>query len=219
MLSFRFSKTGDAVYISHIDIMRALHRTLRRMNIPLDYSQGYNPHMLLNLSQPLPLGIASVDEWATVQTDFGDPDSFVSLFNDNCPPGLFCTECRSTSQKPNIAGNVTASDYFIVCERARDFANEINNLNSKPLFITARTKAGDIQKDVSPLIFSSNADEGGIALRLAFGNTNLRIDKLSQKLNELFGLDISLSDITRTAQLIKTDRDFVTVDGYLRSVL
>lgn len=219
MLSFRFSKTGDAVYISHIDIMRALHRTLRRMNIPLDYSQGYNPHMLLNLSQPLPLGIASIDEWATVQTDFGDPISFVSLFNDNCPPGLCCTECGCTAQKPNIAGNVTASDYFIVSERARDFVNEINDLNKNPLFITARTKAGDIQKDVSPLIFSSKVDEGGIALRLAFGNINLRIDKLSQKLNELLELDIALSDITRTAQLIKTDEGFVNVGGYLKSVL
>lgn len=219
MLNFRFSKTGDAVYVSHIDIMRALHRTLRRMNIPLDYSKGYNPHMLLNLSQPLPLGIASADEWATVQTDFGDPNGFVSLFNDNCPPGLSCAECHCTAQKPNIAGNVTASDYFIVSERAQQYANEINELNKNPLFITVKTKGGDIQKDVSPMIFSAGAAEGGIMLRLAFGNINLRIDKLKEKLNELFGLDIALSDITRTAQLIKSDEGYVTVSRYLKSVL
>lgn len=219
MLSFCFSKTGDAAYISHIDIMRALHRTLRRMNIALDYSQGYNPHMLLNLSQPLPLGIASTAEWATVQTDFGDANGFIALFNDNCPSGLACLECHLTSQKPNVAGNVTASDYVILSEKAQQFVTEINELNKKPLLINTRTKAGDIEKDVSQLIFSVGVVEEGIALRLAFGNINLRIDRLTEKLNALFPLDVALSDITRTAQLIKRDEEFITVGEYTKGVL
>ncbi|MDD4315759.1 MAG: TIGR03936 family radical SAM-associated protein [Clostridia bacterium] len=218
MLSFGFSKKDDAVFIPHIDIMRALHRTLRRMSIPLDYSKGFNPHMLINLSQPLPLGVASADEWATIQTDFGDPNAFVTLFNANCPPGLACNECHYTTQKPNIAGNVTASEYFIRCQEALSIASEIADIGSRPLFISTRTKTGDVDKDVSSLVYTAIASEDGISLRLAFGNINLRIDKLSEKLNELFGLEIALSDIVRTKQMIFDGKGFISVSDFLKGV-
>ncbi len=218
MLSFCFEKKGDAVFISHIDIMRALHRTLRRMGIPLDYSKGYNPHMLINLSQPLPLGVSSIDEWATLQTDFGDPKAFVELFNKNCPNGLMCNSCHYTDKKPNIAGNVTASNYYIASSKAHEYAQQLMDINKQPLFVPVKSKAGEVLKDVSPMIYSITAAPDGIALRLAFGNINLRIDNLSVKLNEMFGLDIELSDITRTEQLIKTNEEYISVKEYLKTL-
>ena len=85
MLSFKFRKALNAVYLSHIDILKTINKTLRRTHIPIDYSRGFNPHMLINMSQPLSLGIESLAEWATVQTSYDDPQGFLELYNNCCP--------------------------------------------------------------------------------------------------------------------------------------
>ena len=43
-LRMKFSKTGRAVYISHLDLMRTITRAFMRSEIPLKYSEGFNPH-------------------------------------------------------------------------------------------------------------------------------------------------------------------------------
>lgn len=51
-----FEKTGRAVYISHLDLMRVMQRTLRRAGLPVWYTQGFNPHIYLTFALPLSLG-------------------------------------------------------------------------------------------------------------------------------------------------------------------
>lgn len=49
-------KSGNAKYISHLDINRCMTRTLRRSGLPVWYTQGFNPHVYLTFPLPLPLG-------------------------------------------------------------------------------------------------------------------------------------------------------------------
>ena len=58
----RFSKTGQAKYISHLDINRAMARALKRAEIPLWYTEGFNPHPYMSFSLPLSLGVESLCE-------------------------------------------------------------------------------------------------------------------------------------------------------------
>lgn len=58
----RFSKTGNLKYISHLDINRAMSRALKRANIPLWYTEGFNPHPYMSFSLPLSLGVESLCE-------------------------------------------------------------------------------------------------------------------------------------------------------------
>ena len=51
-----FSKRGWLIYSSHLDLMRAWERALRRAGLPLAYSGGYNPRPKLQLARALPLG-------------------------------------------------------------------------------------------------------------------------------------------------------------------
>ena len=43
-----FRKTGRVKYVSHLDIMRCMTRAVRRAQIPLWYTEGFNPHPYLN---------------------------------------------------------------------------------------------------------------------------------------------------------------------------
>lgn len=58
----RFSKKDRLKYISHLDINRAMARALKRAEIPLWYTEGFNPHPYMSFSLPLSLGVESLCE-------------------------------------------------------------------------------------------------------------------------------------------------------------
>ena len=54
-----FEKTGNAVYISHLDLMRLFQRTFKRAGLPLTHTQGYNPRPSVSIALPLSVGVES----------------------------------------------------------------------------------------------------------------------------------------------------------------
>ena len=53
-----FEKFPRIRHIGHLDLMRAMQRALRRSDLPVKFSQGFNPHMLLTFAAPLSVGMA-----------------------------------------------------------------------------------------------------------------------------------------------------------------
>lgn len=54
-----FEKTGTAVYISHLDLMRLFQRAFKRAGLPLTHTHGYNPRPSVSIAMPLSLGVES----------------------------------------------------------------------------------------------------------------------------------------------------------------
>ncbi len=54
-----FEKTGNAIYISHLDLMRIFQRAFKRSGLPLTHTQGYNPRPSVSIALPLSLGTES----------------------------------------------------------------------------------------------------------------------------------------------------------------
>lgn len=54
-----FEKTGSAVYISHLDLMRLMQRAFQRSGLSLTHTQGFNPRPSVSIALPLSLGIES----------------------------------------------------------------------------------------------------------------------------------------------------------------
>ncbi|MBR6754287.1 MAG: TIGR03936 family radical SAM-associated protein, partial [Clostridia bacterium] len=52
-----FEKSERLRHIGHLDLMRAMQRALRRSGLPIAFSQGFNPHVLLNFAAPLSVGM------------------------------------------------------------------------------------------------------------------------------------------------------------------
>ena len=52
-----FDKTGDMAFISHLDLMRLFQRALRRAEVPVEITKGFNPHPRLSIEPALKLGV------------------------------------------------------------------------------------------------------------------------------------------------------------------
>jgi radical SAM-linked protein len=65
----RFRKAERVRYISHLDVLRAWERSIRRAGLPLTYSQGFTPHPKIAFASPLPLGFVGEAEIMDVTLD------------------------------------------------------------------------------------------------------------------------------------------------------
>lgn len=73
----KYTKTGYLKYISHLDVLRFIQRSVKRAGIDAKYSEGFNPHMKTSFGYPLSLGIESIGEY--FELDLGE----------NMEPGVF----------------------------------------------------------------------------------------------------------------------------------
>ena len=57
-----FEKTGNAIYISHLDLMRLFQRAFKRAGLHLTHTQGFNPRPSVSIALPLSVGVESCCE-------------------------------------------------------------------------------------------------------------------------------------------------------------
>lgn len=91
----QLAKGPEARFISHLDLVRALERALRRTGLPVAYSEGFNPHPKIAFASALPLGATSEAEYFDVI--FAAPvlpRQFELALNEQLPLGLRVVEAR-----------------------------------------------------------------------------------------------------------------------------
>ena len=66
-LRIGFAKTGAAIWLSHLELVRAMERCLRRSGLPCAISQGFSPHLKHSFSTALPVGTGSIGEFMDVE--------------------------------------------------------------------------------------------------------------------------------------------------------
>ena len=59
----KFRKNGVMKFIGHLDIMRFFQKALRRADIPVAFSGGFSPHMIMSFANPLGVGLTSDGEY------------------------------------------------------------------------------------------------------------------------------------------------------------
>ncbi len=207
MIVLKYEKTGRACFISHIDLLKHTARTIRRAGISVKFSNGFSPHALLFFSAPLALGVSSIAEYLTIETDM-QADEVLALFNANCPEGLKANRVFTVEKNPNLQGRVTASDYiFPTAYRDLDF--------SHGFAISYKKKGEVVEEEVSDKIYGVYNVDGKLCLRLATGNTNLRPDRLIARLNEILDEEMTAPNIVKLAQYASIDGKFEEVDALL----
>jgi len=219
MITLKYCKKDALVYTSHIDLLRQVERVLRRADIPVKYSQGYNPHMLINLGITLPLGVASTCEYVTVDAEC-TPSDFLERYNRSCPTGLVGVACWQVDKNPNLAGTVAAADYRF----DGDLVGKVEAVSA----IATRTryvidypskKDAEATKDVADMLFAFKADEKGLSVTMAAGNVTVRPQNLADAIAKEFGVAFSVGGITRTRQYVRDAKgDLVAVDDMLDAV-
>ena len=64
-----YKKQGILKYVGHLDLMRMIYRMLRKSNLKVIYTQGFNQHPKIKLAPPLPLGIEGFNEFFEIQSN------------------------------------------------------------------------------------------------------------------------------------------------------
>ena len=85
----KFSKIGKIKYTGHLDLLKIFQRAIKRSNLPISYSQGFNPHQIMSFAIPLPLGMESEAEYIDMQFDENLDCNFIKdTLNKNMPIGM-----------------------------------------------------------------------------------------------------------------------------------
>ena len=106
----RFSKGGDARFLSHHDLMHAWEMALRRSGLPLRMTEGYNPRIKLSMPLALGLGIASEDEILEVELEGWSPaEEIHEKLARQLPPGVALRELEPAP--PGQRGQVDWVEY------------------------------------------------------------------------------------------------------------
>ncbi|MGI6214004.1 MAG: TIGR03936 family radical SAM-associated protein [Christensenellales bacterium] len=214
MISAKFTKLDNAVYISHIDMLKMITCTLRRANLKVAYSGGYNPHPLIKFSPPIPLGLPSRAEYFTLQEEREtDIEEFIARFNRAAIDGAKILLAQKTATDPNFAGLIVQSDYLVCADIV--LPSGIEELGKSDCVIEYTYKGVRAQEEVSSKIFGIKAEENKLYLRLAAGGENLRLDRLLAKINADFHLNLGLGNAVRTAQYVLSKEGVKDADIYL----
>lgn len=155
-----FSKTGRAKFISHLDLMRTMTRAVRRAQIPLWYTEGFNRHPYITFAAPLSLGYEGLHETMDLRLEEPmDMEELVSRFRNVMPEGLTVLSAAESVYKP---GQLAFARYSLRfnCE---DFTlREL--LSQSEIEVEKRTKKGGVKVlDIKPTLINpvlSPADDG-----------------------------------------------------------
>lgn len=84
-----FEKSGRAVFISHLDLVRTMQRAVKRSRLPVWYTQGFNPRIYLNFPLALSLGVVGKKEYMDFAvTEEVDPEKAREALDNAMPEGL-----------------------------------------------------------------------------------------------------------------------------------
>ncbi len=220
MITLKYQKKAPAIFISHIDLLRAVVRIIRRTGYSPEFSKGFNPHMLLFFSPAIALGVQSECEYVTVDINGVAADDFLAAFNESAFDGIKATSAYYTEKSPNLAGTIVYADYFFPSENPACTAEIVRFFEKKPQYVIEFTQKKErVTKDVSGQIKYVKETEGGLIFGLATGNDNLRADRLLPALKKDFNLDTEVTNIIKIKQYMCVGKDVVEVDGILETGL
>ena len=156
-LRIRFEKTGRAVYISHLDLMKMMQRAFSRAGLPLKYSEGFNPHPQISIALPLSVGTGSVCELMDFKLDCGADLSLIpEKLTAVLPEGIRVTEAYEAERKCAEVKWLAVKGVFEYDDR--DVSEITGRLNAffaqEEIVITKKTKRGIGETDIRPAIRS-----------------------------------------------------------------
>lgn len=163
----KFSKTGMAKYISHLDLLRCFTRSIMRAELPVRYSQGFNPHQKITFSLPLSIGVTSECEF--VDIDFEDGISHEEIrekLDKNLPPDISVLNVHDIIKSAN---DIVSARYRVSLFTDEEF----DSLKLREFFdmgevaITKKTKKkGEVQVNLMDfvkgwnMLEASNSEDG-----------------------------------------------------------
>ena len=163
-----YEKLDALKYISHLELMNTFRRTFRRAKIPVAYSQGYNPHIIFSMSQPLPVGMVGYHEYFDLELKEKIRfDLMKKQINEKLPGGLRVLDMIEIHEKEKYLQAIVNTARY---RYKMSFKKEVKQkeileqfLGEKEIEITRfRRNKDDRLIDLAPMIHAGKVVEDGI---------------------------------------------------------
>lgn len=221
-----FEKGFALRHIGHLDLMRTIQRALRRTNLPIRYSNGFNPHIQLSFAAPLSVGVVGLREVMDVPIEGEyDTEAFIQELNEALPGCLRVWGCRAVPDDfPALMALVAGSRIRIEIE-AGEAAESIAAvfpawMESRECVTLRKTKSGENRTNIRPFVAEGTLEkrEGGYTIRCLINNQaegSLKPQVLMQSLCELAGIEKAPYIAYREAILARgRDKALIALEEY-----
>jgi len=150
-IRIKYSKTGRAKYISHLDLSATLQRAFLRAGVKLKYSEGFNPHPYISVALPLSVGFESICELVDVAIV---GESLPDIETIKLPEGIAIDEIYLPTQKFSKIKWVQISARLNYDRQIDDelVKNIKSILTQDSIVISKRSKRGINDIDIAPHI-------------------------------------------------------------------
>ena len=112
MLICKYTRLGNAVFVPHLDMLRAVTMGIRRAGIKAEYSEGFNPHMKIFFGQPLPIGKESEYKYFCVYAH-EEPHSFMEKLSRTLTEGVKITADGKGDEEENEEKIMCVDEYTV----------------------------------------------------------------------------------------------------------
>ncbi|NFH68834.1 DUF2344 domain-containing protein [Clostridium botulinum] len=158
----KYTKEANVKFISHLDLMRTIQKNIRRAELPMEYSKGFNPHMTMSIAQPLAVGVYSDGEYMDlVFAEEMNEKEIIDRLNSVSSSGI---KFKEATKIPYVEGEKKVPQGMALIDAARytarvpyenieNLENEVNELLNKSDWKTIKkSKKGEKEVDIKPMI-------------------------------------------------------------------
>lgn len=183
----KFRKYGVMKFIGHLDVMRYFQKVMRRAEIPIAFTGGFSPHMIMSFAQPLGVGVTSDGEYFDIElTEPISSEKAIRQMNATMVEGIEVVSFVEIPDDKKSSGMTitAASDYQVTLlesvksseitkkvpeswiEKAKAF------MKQSEISVMKKTKRSEKEVDIKPMIYNMEVNEDNIYLFLATGSEN-----------------------------------------------
>ena len=141
LIRAKYAKKEEVKYVGHLDTMRTFIRCIKRTNIPVSYSKGFNPRIQISFALPLGVGITSESEYfdLTLEEQF-NIDMFIAELNSTLPDGFRIVEAYYPEETKSLMSLVKEAVYEITINDEIDFEKVKNIFEKDEIIIEKENK-------------------------------------------------------------------------------
>ncbi len=151
-----FTKTGEAIWMSHLDLMRLFQRAFKRAGLPLTHTKGFNPRPSVSIALPLSVGVKSLCELLDFDLE-GEAvpcHQIRDRLNGALVPGVQVLDCYEDGSKlKNLAYLHCALELEYDQGIPADAKDTLTALFAAPSLLVEKSgKNGITEQDIIPMI-------------------------------------------------------------------
>lgn len=192
----KFRKYGALRFIGHLDVMRFFQKVMRRADIPIAFTGGFSPHMIMSFASPLGIGLSSEGEYFDIElTRPIDSEEAVRRMNEACVEGIEVISFRQIREEKKMTGMtiLAGADYLVnvsIGAMPEDWEERFRGFMAQPeIKVIKQTKRSEKEVDIRSQIFCWELRKEGIYLQLAAGSSqNLKPDLVMETFCRFLGI-------------------------------